>query len=73
MTEHLLSFKKDLRLQSNSEEHRHNCEVRYCIKLPLQERRKYLSKVEDVRGIEERKKLENSLFLLWQKRKNGVK
>ena len=56
--------------QTNGENYRHECEVRFIAQMPLQERRKYLVLVMEKRGLAERKRLEGSLFVLWE-RKNG--
>ena len=53
-------------MSDSSEEHRHNCEVKYCMSMPLQDRRKFLSLVEEKRGLQERKRLEASLYKLWE-------
>jgi len=60
----------DLLTDTYSEEWRHECEIRHIAKMPLQERRKYLVLVMERRGMPERKRIENSLYVLWERRKN---
>ena len=55
-----------------SEEYRHECELRYIIKLPLQNRRKYLALVGERRGIEAQRKIEADLIEIWKEKKNGT-
>ena len=62
-------FSKDW---SYSEEYRHECELRYIIKLPLQNRRKYLVLVGERRGIEAQRKIEADLIEIWKEKKNGT-
>lgn len=50
------------------EEHRHDCEVRWLAKMPLQQRREYLQLVEIKRNKEARTKLEQGLVKIWNKR-----
>lgn len=56
------------KLESNVEQHRHECEVRWVASLVLPERRKYLDVVEQKRGSKARKRLEEGLKELWLKR-----
>lgn len=51
-----------------SEEHRHDCEVRWLAKMPLQKRREYLQLVEQKRNKEARTKIEQGLLDIWNKR-----
>lgn len=53
----------------NSEKHRHECEVRWIAKMPLQSRRDYLQLVEQKRNKEARQKLEQGLIELWKNRR----
>ena len=53
------------------EEYRHECELRYIIKLPLQNRRKYLALVGERRGIKAQRKIEVDLIEIWKEKKNG--
>ena len=52
----------------DQEEHRHQCELRWLASLVLPERRKYLELAEKMRGSKARKRLEEGLIELWQKR-----
>ena len=56
---------------NTSEEYRHECELRYIIKLSLQERRKYLALVGQRRGINAQRKIEADLIQIWKEKKNG--
>ena len=60
----------DLLTDTYSEEWRHECEIRHIAKMTLQERRKYLVLVMERRGMPERKRIENSLYVLWERKKN---
>lgn len=51
-----------------SEQHRHECEVRWVANMPLQRRREYLADVEAKRGINARFKLQQGLSELWTKK-----
>lgn len=53
-------------IDTYSEEHRHNCEVRWLTKLPLETRRKVLGLIEDARGKETRQILEAELIKVWK-------
>jgi hypothetical protein len=52
----------------DQEEHRHQCELRWLASLVLPERRKYLELAEKMRGSKARKRLEEGLIELWQKK-----
>ena len=54
---------------TNSEEHRHNCEINWLSKLPLQLRREYLVLVEQKRNKQARDRLEKGLIDLWNSKK----
>lgn len=53
----------------NFEKHRFECEVRFIAKMPLQERRKYLTLVGEKRGLASRKELEAALLQMWKEKK----
>lgn len=53
----------------NSEKHRHECEVRWIAKMPLQSRRDYLQLVEQKRNKQAREQLEQGLIELWKNRR----
>lgn len=55
-------------LSNISEKYRHECELRWMLRLSLQSRREHLAKVEEIRGIQSRKRLEEGLLELWNKR-----
>lgn len=50
-------------------QHRFECEVRFIAKMPLQERRKYLTLVGEKRGLASRKELEAALLQMWKEKK----
>lgn len=50
-------------------QHRFECEVRFIAKMPLQERRKYLTLVGEKRGLDSRKELEAALLQMWKEKK----
>ena len=49
-----------------SEQHRHECEVRWVANMPLQKRREFLADVQEKRGLEARLKLQEGLTKLWK-------
>lgn len=51
-----------------SEEYRHDCELRWLEKLPLQIRREYLVLVEQKRNKQARDRLEKGLIAIWKNR-----
>ena len=53
-------------MNTNNEEWRHDCEVRWVASMPLQRRREYLADVEEKRGINARFKLQQGLSELWK-------
>ena len=52
-------------MDTSSEEWRHICEARTCLRMPLLSRQAHLQGVEKKRGEGERRRLENSIFRLW--------
>lgn len=56
-----------------SEEWRHECEVRWLKKLPLETRRKVLGLIEDARGKETRQILEAELIKVWKSKSTQTK
>lgn len=52
-----------------SEEWRKECEARYVLSKPLNDRRKYLADVEEKRGKESRFELEKEITRLWAEMK----
>jgi hypothetical protein len=60
---------KDLFNGLTNEEHRHNCELNWLEKMPLQKRREYLILVEQKRSKKAREKLEKGLWDLWNSKK----
>lgn len=55
-----------MRMPHFDEQHRHECEVRWVASLPLRQRREFLAKVEELRGLEARLKLQEGLTQLWK-------
>jgi hypothetical protein len=51
-----------------SEEYRHDCELKWLEKLPLQIRREYLVLVEQKRNKQARERLEKGLIERWKNR-----
>lgn len=51
-----------------SEQYRHECELRWMLRLSLQKRREHLENVGRIRGDDARKQLEKGLLELWNKR-----
>lgn len=49
-----------------SEQHRHECEVRWVANLSLQKRREFLADVQEKRGLDARLKLQEGLTKLWK-------
>ena len=56
-----------------SEKYRHECEVRWLTKLPLETRRKVLGLIEDARGKETRQILEAELIKVWKSKSTQTK
>jgi hypothetical protein len=55
----------DLFNDTNSEEHRRQCEARFALSMPLQARRLYLADVEEKRGKPARLELESEMIKQW--------
>ena len=55
-------------IDKNSEAWRAECEAREVLSWKLADRRKFLVEVEKHRGIEGRRKLEEEILRLWNKR-----
>lgn len=53
-------------INTNSEEWRHECEVRAVANMPLQKRREFLADVQEKRGLDARLKLQEGLTKLWK-------
>lgn len=53
-------------IDTYSEQHRHNCEVRWLTGLPLETRRKVLGLIQDARGKQVRQTLEAELIEVWK-------
>ena len=53
-------------IDTYSEQYRHECEVLWLTKLPLETRRKVLGLIEDARGKQVRKTLESELIEVWK-------
>jgi hypothetical protein len=62
----LESGKQELRFDTYSEEHRHECEVKWLVSLDLVTRRKVLGLIGDARGIETQKRIQMELIELWK-------
>lgn len=60
-------------INTYSEEWRHECEVRWLTKLPLETRRKVLGLIEDARGKETRQILEAELIKVWKSKSTQTK
>lgn len=60
----------DLFDDTNSEKYRHECELRYIASMKLSERRMYLGKVLEKRGVVALNKLKEGLTELWTKTKS---
>ena len=56
-------------LDTNNEQYRHECEVRWIAKMPLQLRREYLQLVEQKRNKQAREQLEQGLIEIWKNRR----
>jgi hypothetical protein len=52
-----------------SEEWRLECEAKYVLSIPKNERKAYLITIEDKRGKEAREKLEKEILRIWNKKK----
>ena len=61
---------KSLLNNSYSDKFRHECELRYIASMKLVERRKYLGKVLEKRGVVALNKLKEGLTELWKKNKS---
>jgi hypothetical protein len=53
-------------MDTNSEEWRHECEIRAVANMPLQKRREFLDLVQQRRGLDARLKLQEGLTKLWK-------
>ncbi len=53
------------KIDTNSEEWRHKCEVRAVANMPLQKRREFLALVQEKRGLDARLRLQEGLTELW--------
>lgn len=60
----------DLFDDTSSEQYRHECELRYIASMKLSERRRYLGKVLEKRGVVALDKLKEALTELWKKNKS---
>jgi hypothetical protein len=60
----------DLFDDTSSEQYRHECELRYIASMKLSERRMYLGKVLEKRGVVALNKLKEGLTELWTKTKS---
>ena len=60
----------DLFDDTSSEKYRHECELRYIASMKLSERRMYLGKVLEKRGVVALNKLKEGLTELWTKTKS---
>jgi hypothetical protein len=60
----------DLFEDTSSEEYRFKCELRYIASMKLSERRRYLGKVLEKRGVVTLDKLKEGLTELWKKNKS---
>ena len=60
----------DLFEDTSSEEYRFKCELRYIASMKLSERRRYLGKVLEKRGVVALDKLKEGLTELWKKNKS---
>lgn len=60
----------DLFEDTSSEKYRHECELRYIASMKLSERRMYLGKVLEKRGVVALNKLKEGLTELWTKTKS---
>ena len=60
----------DLFEDTSSEKYRHECELRYIASMMLSERRRYLGKVLEKRGVVALDKLKEGLTELWIKTKS---
>jgi hypothetical protein len=60
----------DLFDDTSSEQYRHKCELRYIASMKLSERRMYLGKVLEKRGVVALNKLKEGLTELWTKTKS---
>lgn len=60
---------KDLLTDTSTEEYRHECELRYIASMTLSERRQYLGKVLEKRGVVALNQLKEGLTELWKDRK----
>jgi hypothetical protein len=60
----------DLFEDTSSEKYRHDCEIRFIASMKLLERRRYLGKVLEKRGVVALDKLKEGLTALWKKNKS---
>ena len=60
----------DLFENTSSEQYRFKCELRYIASMKLAERRRYLGKVLEKRGVVALDKLKEGLTALWKKNKS---
>ena len=63
------SIDRDL-FQQEHEQYRYECELRYIASMKLSERRRYLGKVLEKRGVVALDKLKEGLTALWKKNKS---
>ena len=56
-------------MQESVEKHRHECELRFIASMKLSDRRRYLGKVLEKRGIKALNKLKEGLTELWKNKK----
>ena len=55
--------------QTNGEDYRHQCELRFIASMSLSERRKYLGLVLEKRGVDALNKLKEGLEQIWKNKK----
>ena len=57
---------KDLLIDTNSEQYRHECEIRYIANMNLKERREYLGLVAQHRGAKAVQQIKAELIQIWK-------
>lgn len=65
--ERLVTLIDGSQVSTNSEEWRHECEARSVCRMPGKlARRNYLAKVQEIRGLDERRALEKTIRKVWE-------
>ena len=72
MQQYLKLFLRNLKKLNKSEKYRYECELRFISNMELEERRRYLSLVEQARGKKATEHIKQGLVDLWNQKKSKI-